>query len=82
MRASPVTAQKNAGEGIISEVESSAWRTPIMTPLKPVAMTLRICGHYRPTLNRSLVQQTCTTEEPEDVLYEVCVAEIFSKINL
>ncbi len=53
-----------------------------LTPLKPDGNILWVYGDNRLTLNSSLVQQSCTTEEPEDVLYEVYVAEIFSKINL
>ncbi len=60
----PVRQQlsKMLEDGIISEVESSAWGTPIVTPLKPDGKTPRICGDYRLTLNRSLLQQSCTTE--------------------
>ncbi len=34
------------------------------------------------TLSTLILQQNCTTEETEDVLYKVYVAEIFSMINL
>ncbi len=49
----PVRQQlkKMLEDGIISEVESSAWGTPIVTPLKPDGKTPRICGDYRLTLN-------------------------------
>ncbi len=67
---------------IISEVESSAWDTPIVTPLKLDGKTARICGDYRLTLNRSLLQQSCTTEEPEDVLHKLNGAKVFSKLDL
>ncbi len=53
-----------------------------MTPLKPDGKILWVWGDNRLTLNSSLVQQSCTNEESEDVLYEVYVTEIFSKINL
>ncbi len=53
-------------DGIISESEFS---TPIVTPLKPDGKTPRIYLDYRLTLNGPLLQQSCTTEEPEDVLH-------------
>ncbi len=33
-------------------------------------------------LNRLLPQQSCTTEEPEDVLHKLNGAKVFSKIDL
>ncbi len=69
-------------DGIISEVESSAGGTPIVTPLKPDGKTPRICGDYRLTLNRSLLQQNCTTKEPKDVLHKLNGASVSSKIDL
>ena len=42
----------------------------------------RICGDYRLTLNKCLLQRTCTTEEPEDILYRLSGSKIFSKIDL
>ncbi len=53
-----------------------------MTPLKPDDKTPRICGGYRVTLSRSLLLQSCTTEEPEDVLHKLNGAYVFSKIDL
>ncbi len=55
---------------------------PLGAPLKPDGKTPRICGDYRLTLNRSLLQQSCTTEEPEDVLHKLNGAKVFSKIDL
>ncbi len=66
----------------ISEVESPAWGTPIVTPLKLDGKTPRIWGDYRQTLNRSLLQQSCATEEPEDVLHNLNGAKVFPKIDL
>ena len=55
-------------QGIIEKIESSAWGTPIVTPLKSDGRTPRVCGDYRLTLNPRLLKQTCTTVEPEDIL--------------
>ncbi len=52
-----------------------------MTPLKPDGKTPRICGDYRLTLNRPLLQQSCTTEEPEDVLNKLNGAKVFSNLQ-
>ncbi|KER24566.1 hypothetical protein T265_07798 [Opisthorchis viverrini] len=69
-------------KGILTPVESSKWATPIVTPLKSDGKTVRICGDYRLTLNKSLLQRSCATEEPEDVLYRLAGSKIFSKIDL
>ncbi len=53
-----------------------------MTPLKLDGKAPRICGDYRLTLNRKLLQQSCTTEEPEDVLHKLNGAKVFSKLDL
>ena len=69
-------------KGILTPVDSSKWATPIVTPLKSDGKTLRICGDYRLTLNKCLLQHSCTTEEPEDVLYHLAGSRYFSKIDL
>jgi len=69
-------------EGIIQKVESSSWATAIVTPLKSDGVTPRICGDYRTTLNKYLLQRSCTTEEPEDILNRLKGAKLFSQIDL
>ena len=68
--------------GTITPVDSSAWATPIVTPLKSDGKTPRVCGDYRLTLNPHLLQHTCTTAEPEDVLNKLFGSQMFSKIDL
>ena len=68
--------------GILCPVAASKWATAIVTPLKADGMTPRICGDYRLTLNTRLLQRTCTTEEPEDVLQRLAGSVCFSKIDL
>ena len=68
--------------GILTPVDSSAWATPIVTPLKRDGQTPRICGDYRITLNKVLLQTSCTTVEPEDILNEFYGSKFFSKIDL
>ena len=69
-------------QGILTPAESFKWATPIVTPLKKDGKTPRICGDYRFTLNKCLLQRNCTTEEPEDILYSLSGSKIFSKIDL
>ncbi|GAA50669.1 retrovirus-related Pol polyprotein from transposon 17.6 [Clonorchis sinensis] len=69
-------------KGILTPVESSNWATPIVTSLKADGITPRICGDYRLTLNTRLLQRTCTTEEPEDVLCRLSGSSVFSKVDL
>ncbi|MBM6549407.1 reverse transcriptase family protein, partial [Streptococcus dysgalactiae] len=68
--------------GIITPVALSQWATPIVTPLKSDGKTPRICGDYQTTLNRCLLQRTCTTEKPEDMLYRFFGSTVFSRVNL
>ena len=69
-------------KGILSPVEASSWATPIVTPLKRDGRTYRICGDYRLTLNKSLLQQSCTTLEAEDILHCLVGSKYFSKLDL
>ncbi|VDP85082.1 unnamed protein product [Schistosoma mattheei] len=69
-------------KGIIEPIQSSAWGTPIVTPLKSDGKTPRICGDYRLTLNSRLLKQTCTTVEVEDILNRLHVSKVFSKVDL
>ncbi|CAH8641808.1 unnamed protein product [Schistosoma rodhaini] len=69
-------------KGIIEPVQSSAWGTPIVTPLKSDGKTPRICGDYRLTLNSRLLKQTCTTMEAEDILNRLHGSKVFSKVDL
>ena len=67
---------------VLEPVSSSKWATPIVTPLKSDGKTPRICGDYRVTLNNRLRQQTCTTEEPEDILSRFNGSCYFSRLDL
>ncbi|CAH8542619.1 unnamed protein product [Schistosoma intercalatum] len=69
-------------KGIIEPIQSSAWGTPIVTPLKSDGKTPRICGDYRLTLNSRLLKQTCTTVEAEDILNRLHGSKVFSKVDL
>ncbi|CAI2735531.1 unnamed protein product [Schistosoma spindalis] len=69
-------------KGIIEPVQSSAWGTPIVTPLKLDGKTPRICGDYRLTLNSHLLKQTCTTVEAEDIVNRLHGSKVFSKFDL
>ncbi|CAH8652284.1 unnamed protein product [Schistosoma intercalatum] len=68
--------------GIIEPIQSSAWGTPIVTPLKSDGKTPRICGDYRLTLNSHLLKQTFTTVEAEDILNRLHGSKVFSKVDL
>ena len=71
--------QSMCAKGILTPVDSSSWATPIVTPLKSDGKTPRVCGDYRLTLNTCLLQRTCTTEEPEDVLCHLSGSNFFFK---
>ena len=68
-------------EGILKEVHSSSWATPIVTPLKTDGRP-RICGDFRVTINPFLKQSANTTREVEDMFQGLSGANTFSKIDL
>lgn len=70
-----------ANPNIIS-VQCSFWATPIVTPQSCDGKNSRICGDYRPTVNRCLKQSTCTTAEPENILNKLFDSNFLPKINL
>ncbi|CAH8507896.1 unnamed protein product [Schistosoma haematobium] len=69
-------------KAIIEPIQSSAWGTPMVTPLKSDGKTPRICGDYRLTLNSRSLKQTCTTVEAEDILNRLHGSKVFSKVDL
>ena len=76
------TLKKLEKDGIISQVNSSLWATPIVIAVKSDGKTPRICGDYRLTLNPRLKRCAATTEEPEDFMRAIHGSRIFSKIDL
>ena len=56
---------------VLTPVESCKWATSYSHTFKKDGKTPRICGDYRLTLNKRLLQFPCTTEEPENILYRV-----------
>lgn len=65
-------------KGLIRPLESSNWTTP----LKADDKIPRICGDWQLTFNKKLLQQTCVTEEPEEIRYRLADSKTFSKIDL
>ena len=68
-------------EGVLEAVSSSAWATPIVTPIKPNG-SVRLCGDYKVTLNPLLKRTAATTLEPEDLYSKIGGSQYFSKIDL
>ena len=67
---------------ILSPVNCSQGTTRIVTQLKSEGCSPRICSDYGMTINRRLLQKTCTTPEPGDILYKFKGSSFFSKIDL
>ena len=67
--------------GILEPVSESDWATPIVTPIKSSGRP-RICGDFRISVNKQLLQRTTTTEEPEDLMNSLKGASWFSQIDL
>ncbi len=68
-------------DGVLRPVESSAWATPIVTPLKSNGLP-RICGDFRVTVNSHLKHTATTTLDVEDMFQGLQGHEYFSKIDL
>lgn len=67
-------------DGILSPVHSSAWATPIVTPIKSNGEP-RICGDYRITINKQL-RQTAVVTPPVDDMFQGLSGQVFSKVDL
>ncbi|CAH8499798.1 unnamed protein product [Schistosoma intercalatum] len=66
---------------IIEPIQSSAWGTPIVTPLKADGKPLEFVVTSL-ILNSRLLKQTCTTVEAEDILNRLHGSKVFSKVDL
>ena len=67
-------------DGILQPVASSAWASPIVTPLKPNGLP-RVCGDFR-FVNQQLRQASMTTPDIEDMFQGLEGNKLFSKIDL
>jgi transposase InsO family protein len=78
-----VESQLNAMEssGVLVRVPSSAWATPIVTPLKTNGVP-RICGDFRVTVNTRLRQAATTTWDVDEMFQGLEGCKVFSKIDL
>ena len=67
-------------DGTLQPVTSSAWASPIVTPLKPSGLP-RVCGDFR-LVNQQLRQTSMTTPDVEDMFQGLEGNKFFSKIDL
>ena len=68
-------------DGILQPVASSAWASPIVTPLKTNGLP-RVCGDFRQVNHQLQQTATSTTPEVEDMFRGLEGSQYFSKIDL
>ena len=73
--------QELVQSGILTPISTSAWGTPIVTPLKPNGLP-RICGDFKVTVNPFLKQAANTTLPVEDMFAGLLHHKVFSKLDL
>lgn len=68
-------------ENILTPTEESQWATPIVPVLKPDD-SVRVCGDYRETVNKSNTCQSYPLPTLDNMLYKLSQGTIFSKLDL
>ena len=67
--------------GVVRKVERSDWASPIVCVPKRDA-SIRICGHFKVSLNQVLYNNPYTLPDKEDILATLGSGTVFSKIDL
>ena len=68
-------------QGIISPIDHSEWAAPIVPVLKSNG-SMRICGDYRATVNRSLLTNIYPLPRVEDLFASLAGGKTFTKLDL
>lgn len=68
-------------DGVLSPVESSQWGTPLVPVLKADG-TVRLCGDYKSTVNKYLVDVKYPLPRVEEIFAKLHKGEHFTKIDL
>lgn len=66
--------------GVISLIQSSDWGTPVVPVLKPNGK-IRICGDYKATINKFLVNVQHPIPRIDDLFSKLQGGEVFSKLD-
>ena len=67
--------------GVISPVKSSRWAAPIVPVMKRDGK-IRICGDYKLTVNRVLIEESYPLPTPEDLFSTLSGGVVFTKLDL
>lgn len=67
--------------GMLEPVENSDWGTPLVPILKPNG-DIRICGDYKVTINKHLVDYKYPLPRIEEIFASLQGGELFSKLDL
>ena len=67
--------------GIIERVEHSDWASPVVVVHKPDS-TIRLCGDYKSTVNRSLLVDRHPLPHPEEIFAMLAGGQQFSTLDL
>nr|XP_041633413.1 uncharacterized protein K02A2.6-like [Drosophila kikkawai] len=73
--------RKLVNEGVLEHVDNSDWGTPLVPILKPNG-DIRICGDYKVTLNKHLVDVKYPLPRIDDIFAALTGGILFSKLDL
>ncbi|KAG8186234.1 hypothetical protein JTE90_008761 [Oedothorax gibbosus] len=68
-------------KGILESISSSEWATPVVPVVKRDG-SIRLCGDYRCTVNKSVKPNTYPLPTVNEVLSTVAGGKVFSKLDL
>ena len=75
------TIDEMVKEGILTPTEESQWATTIVPVLKPDG-SVRVCGDYRETVNKSTACQSYPLPTLDNMLHKLAQGSIFTKLDL
>ncbi|XP_060543046.1 uncharacterized protein K02A2.6-like [Pantherophis guttatus] len=72
---------KLVAQGVLEPIDHARWETPIVTPIKPDG-SVRLCGDYKSTLNKTLQQSAYPVPLVQHLLHSLGRGRIFAKLDL
>lgn len=68
-------------EGVLEQVETSDWGTPIVPVLKKNGC-IRLCADYKTTINQYLIDFKLSPPDIEDIFAAMCGGVYFTKLDM
>lgn len=69
-------------EGVLEQIETADWGTPIVPVPKNNSEKIRVCAEYKVTINRFLKHVKCFVPNIDDIFASLSGVAYFSKLDL